>query len=61
MIDHEAPETVTVPLAPMLELLVELHGAEYLTEQQCARLLGWDLLTWRVASQPAPHPFAQEP
>jgi hypothetical protein len=55
------PETVTVPLEPLVELLTELHESEYLSEQQCARLLGWDLLTWRMASQPMPHPFAQEP
>jgi hypothetical protein len=54
-------ELVTVPLAPLVELLTELRGNEYLTEQQCARLLGWDVLTWRMTTEPAPHPFAQEP
>jgi hypothetical protein len=47
-----------------LGLLVELHAEETLSEQQCARYLGVDLLTWREAEQTfghfGPHPFAQE-
>ncbi|MFO0454287.1 MAG: hypothetical protein ACK52I_37495 [Pseudomonadota bacterium] len=55
------PEMVSVRLAPLLELLTALHDSDYLSEQQCAKYLGWDLLDWRIATQPAPHPFEQEP
>lgn len=42
-------------------LLEQLHGDEILSEQQCAKFLGVDLLTWRFSSKPpGPHPFAQE-
>ena len=44
---RKAQETINVRLYPLLELLTELHQSDYLSEQQCARLLGWDLLTWR--------------
>jgi hypothetical protein len=47
-----------------LGLLVELHAEETLSEQQCARYLGVDLVTWRHAEhdfgRAAPNPFAQE-
>lgn len=33
----------------ILPLLRELHEIEYLSEQQCAAMLGVDLLTWRFA------------
>jgi len=29
-------------------LLAELQGDEYLSEQQCAKVLGVDLVSWRV-------------
>lgn len=42
-------------------LLAELHDEEHLSEQQCAKFLGVDLLTWRQAvAPPMPNPFAQE-
>jgi hypothetical protein len=31
----------------MARLLAELHGDEYLSEQQCARYMGIDLVSWR--------------
>lgn len=33
----------------ILPLLRELHESEYLSEQQCAALLGADLIAWRFA------------
>lgn len=37
----------------ILPLLRELHASEYLSEQQCAALLGCDLLGWRFSEDNA--------
>lgn len=48
-----------------LGLLAELHADSTLSEQQCAKYLGVDLVTWRreedrLGQEAGPHPFAQE-
>jgi hypothetical protein len=43
----------------MVFLLTELHDSEVLSEQQCAKYLGTDLLSWRIESEkPIPAAYA---
>ena len=53
-------ETHAVFRSRVLALLAELEGEGILSEGQCAKVWGGDILDWRMASRPAPHPFAQE-
>lgn len=45
----------------VLALLIELEEEGILSEGQCSKVWGGDLLDWRIASRPMPPVFGQEP
>ena len=57
---YDEHEVHAVFRSRVLALLAELEVEAILSEGQCAKVWGGDLLDWRMASRPAPHPFAQE-